>query len=222
MLKISIPTPCHEDWDAMIPNSQGRHCNSCVKTVIDFTNMSDEEVKHFFINKKEEKICGRFKNEQLHRITIELPQNIFYLSMPAWKKFLAACLLVFSTTLFSCETKLAGVVVFKPQQIEMSETGTIGKPVTPKLMGDTSIALPPDDSMSLKGDVRIIVDSVVSQGCSVPAPPIEEMGIIEEVPLIKIDTPVTNNLLFKKGEPKLIEKDTVKAGTDSCNNQIFY
>jgi hypothetical protein len=111
MLKISIPTPCHEDWGAMTPNEQGRHCTSCAKTVIDFTSMSDEEVKYFFINKKEEKVCGRFKNEQLHRIVIELPHNIFYLPMPGWKKFLVASLVTFSTTLFSCNTSIKGELV---------------------------------------------------------------------------------------------------------------
>ncbi len=93
---------------AMTPNEQGRHCTSCAKTVIDFTAMNDDEVKYFFLNKKEEKVCGRFKNVQLHRIIVELPHNIFYLQMPGWKKFLVASLLVFSTTLFSCETTVKG------------------------------------------------------------------------------------------------------------------
>jgi hypothetical protein len=55
MLKINIPTPCHEDWNAMIPNAQGRHCNACVKTVVDFTSMTDDEVKYFFLIKKKKK-----------------------------------------------------------------------------------------------------------------------------------------------------------------------
>jgi len=65
-MHISIPKPCHEDWTAMTPNEQGRHCNVCCKTVMDFTGMNDEEVKYFFIKKKKEApVCGRFKNEQL-------------------------------------------------------------------------------------------------------------------------------------------------------------
>ena len=91
----------------MTPDETGRHCSACAKSVVDFTGMIDEEVKHFFLNKKEdEKVCGRFKQIQLHSIVIELPQNIFSIQMPLWKKFLAACLIVFSTTLFSCETKV--------------------------------------------------------------------------------------------------------------------
>ena len=108
MLKISIPEPCHQDWDKMTAAETGRHCTACAKTVVDFTGMSDEAVQHYFINKKEDKVCGRFKQMQLQRIVIELPRNIFILQMPLWKKFLAACLIVFSTTLFSCETAIKG------------------------------------------------------------------------------------------------------------------
>jgi hypothetical protein len=34
---IIIPEPCHQNWDAMTPNEQGRHCTSCVNTVVDVT-----------------------------------------------------------------------------------------------------------------------------------------------------------------------------------------
>jgi hypothetical protein len=115
MLKISIPEPCHEDWNKMTPDETGRHCSSCAKSVVDFTGMSDHEVKHFFLNKKEEKVCGRFRQTQLQQIVIELPQNIFSMEMPLWKKFLAACLIVFSTTLFSCDTKISDQAAIQKQ-----------------------------------------------------------------------------------------------------------
>ncbi len=44
MQKITIAEPCHQNWDAMTPTEQGRHCQSCVKTVHDVSNLSDEEV----------------------------------------------------------------------------------------------------------------------------------------------------------------------------------
>jgi hypothetical protein len=108
MFKIAIPKPCHKDWNAMSPNQQGRYCTACAKTVTDFTLMSDEEIKSFFINKKDEEVCGRFKHEQLSRIVIDLPGNILYIDMPLWKKFLVACLIVFSASLFSCDTTING------------------------------------------------------------------------------------------------------------------
>jgi hypothetical protein len=122
--------------------------------------MSDEEVKHFFINKKEdERVCGRFKQTQLHRIVIELPQYIFSIQMPWWKKFLVACLVVFSTTLFSCETKIRDKVATNRETIELTgvmifQPDTIHKPPPPP---------PPDASVGvvfcppiMKGDVEMV------------------------------------------------------------------
>jgi hypothetical protein len=62
---ISIPKPCHENWDVMTPKDQGRFCLSCEKTVTDFTRMPDYEIINFFKNNKS--TCGRFTNTQLER-----------------------------------------------------------------------------------------------------------------------------------------------------------
>ncbi|MCU0320934.1 MAG: carboxypeptidase-like regulatory domain-containing protein [Chitinophagaceae bacterium] len=65
-LNIEIPESCHENWNAMQPNNQGRHCLSCQKTVVDFTAMTDAELINFFSNKKDN-VCGRFTSEQLDK-----------------------------------------------------------------------------------------------------------------------------------------------------------
>lgn len=65
-LSIHIPTPCHENWDAMTPQQQGRFCQSCAKTVVDFTNMTDSEVLNYFA-KASGNTCGRFMANQLQR-----------------------------------------------------------------------------------------------------------------------------------------------------------
>ncbi len=83
----------------MAPNHEGRYCNSCAKTVIDFTSMTDEEVQQFFFDHQYEAICGHFKRSQVHRIVIDLPENIFTIKMPAWMKFLVVCLLMFGISL---------------------------------------------------------------------------------------------------------------------------
>jgi hypothetical protein len=62
--KISIPDPCSESWDAMLVKDSGRFCNSCQKTVIDFTKMSDEDFVAYFRNNKEMP-CGRVTRQQL-------------------------------------------------------------------------------------------------------------------------------------------------------------
>lgn len=108
MLEVSIPKPCQEDWSKMIPNQQGRHCNACARTVVDFTQMNDEEVKHFLLARSSERICGRFHTDQLDRISIALPTNILEVQLSWWKRFLVASLLAFSTMLFSCEAVITG------------------------------------------------------------------------------------------------------------------
>jgi hypothetical protein len=65
--KITIPKPCHEDWDKMSPNEKGKHCCVCEKTVVDFTAMEPQEIKSFFEAKKGEKVCGHFKTEQVDK-----------------------------------------------------------------------------------------------------------------------------------------------------------
>ncbi|HTB07758.1 MAG TPA: carboxypeptidase-like regulatory domain-containing protein [Bacteroidia bacterium] len=65
-LKLSIPKPCSQDWDGMTKNNTGRHCHSCKKTVVDFSNFTDKELMEFF-KKATGKICGRLNPYQIDR-----------------------------------------------------------------------------------------------------------------------------------------------------------
>lgn len=49
----------------MQPEGNGRHCDSCCKTVVDFTGMSDAGILDYF--KQHSGICGRFTSGQLNR-----------------------------------------------------------------------------------------------------------------------------------------------------------
>ena len=64
-IQLSIPEPCHENWQNMTPKDQGRFCNSCAKVVVDFSTMADVEVLNYFSNLKNEKVCGRVLPVQL-------------------------------------------------------------------------------------------------------------------------------------------------------------
>ncbi len=99
-MKISIPEPCHENWGTMTPNEQGRFCGSCQKTVVDFTTFSAEDIQNYFTKHYGQKVCGRFKKQQLNSIDIQISSTIFS-QMSASRKFALALLLVFGTTLFS-------------------------------------------------------------------------------------------------------------------------
>ncbi len=67
-LKIAIPEPCQEDWNEMLPvaGTTGRHCASCVKSVVDFTGFTDAQV-HDYVRESGGKLCGRFRPDQLGR-----------------------------------------------------------------------------------------------------------------------------------------------------------
>lgn len=100
-MKINIPEPCNENWGSMTPNELGRFCISCQKTVVDFTNWSTPDIQNYFAKHYGQKVCGRFKNEQLSRINIQIPTQLFS-NIPPSRKFALALLIVFGTTLFSC------------------------------------------------------------------------------------------------------------------------
>jgi hypothetical protein len=226
MLKISIPVPCHQDWGAMTPTEQGRHCTSCAKTVIDFTSMSDDEVKYFFINKKEEKICGRFKNEQLHRIVIELPHNIFYITMPGWKKFLVASLVAFSTTIFSCDIKVKGDVIAKKEKIETIAHRTMDESIECKTIIDTTVTLPPPVCTATQGNIipLVIVGEIQAPLPIVPTTTGDSTILYNTT----MGTPAIITLPEKMGEIEILKSDSSKSKnllkTDSinCSTQTFY
>jgi hypothetical protein len=63
---ISVPKPCNENWENMSLDSNGRFCNSCEQIVVDFTTMTDQEILNF-LSKSQQKVCGRFKTEQVQK-----------------------------------------------------------------------------------------------------------------------------------------------------------
>ncbi|AHM60434.1 hypothetical protein D770_10885 [Flammeovirgaceae bacterium 311] len=83
--QLSIPRPCSEEWNNMTPTGKGAYCSSCRKEVVDFTAMSDREIREFF-NRPKEPVCGRFREVQL-----EQPYG-YVAAVPVWKKWLIAAM----------------------------------------------------------------------------------------------------------------------------------
>lgn len=109
-IQLTIPKPCHENWDKMNPVEQGRFCNSCQKQVMDFTGMSDEKLVAFF-RKSDSSVCGRFRKEQLET-DLMIPQKripwvkyFFQIALPA---------VLFSYKGYSQDIYTKGKVAFRP------------------------------------------------------------------------------------------------------------
>jgi len=85
--RITIPSPCHQSWQQMTPDGQGRHCLHCCKTVVDFSKMNSDEVIGHLANQTN--VCGRFAEHQLTTINRQLnDQNLTRTNN--WKKWLVA------------------------------------------------------------------------------------------------------------------------------------
>lgn len=69
-LRISIDKPCSEKWDSFEKNEDGGFCLSCQKTVVDFTQYSDEELISYFKKHAFSKTCGKMKRSQLKTYTL--------------------------------------------------------------------------------------------------------------------------------------------------------
>lgn len=67
---LSIPQPCHQSWNEMTPADKGRFCQSCQKTVTDFSTLSDSQFIDLLKN-KQTSACGRFTASQLNRVISE-------------------------------------------------------------------------------------------------------------------------------------------------------
>lgn len=136
-INISIPKPCHEDWEKMTKNEQGKFCNLCAKTVIDFTQKSIEEIKSILSVNAGTKLCGRFKNEQLSpQKTYIIDVNLLPINLSFKKAVRLAILVVLFSTLFSCSNhnneKILGEIYTDTSIISNTNFDTLNKPIQPE------------------------------------------------------------------------------------------
>lgn len=63
-MSIQINNPCTANWEQMMPAEKGRHCDTCAKTVYDFTQYTDQELLDF-LSKQKGEVCGRVQQSAL-------------------------------------------------------------------------------------------------------------------------------------------------------------
>ena len=119
---ISIPQPCHQNWNQMTPVEQGRHCTQCSKTVTDFTAMTNAEIINYFA--RQGNVCGRFGETQLaglnNYLTVEEKLGF------SWKKLTNAAAV---TSLFAAANVNAQEPTVGKVLISMTDSVVKGIPV---------------------------------------------------------------------------------------------
>ena len=163
MLFISIPEPCHEKWYEMTPTEHGAFCSLCSKTVVDFTNLSDEEVKNYFLSRLDQKTCGRFRNDQLvdHKNTLT---KLLDSSLPFWKKFLAIVVIIFGSLLTGCDQRNIGKMKAADS---FSKTENIN--MTGITIGETGSDTDPTDTSNLDCTItEVFTDGLIGETISMP------------------------------------------------------
>ena len=128
-IQLSIPEPCHQNWDGMTPTQHGRYCNACAKEVIDFSNMSDSDVLNYFLKEKNDTICGRAFPDQLDRNIYAASQKKKYWQ---WQYILTAFLFFMKPA----KTKAQGAVVYIT-----ADTASKGNPLKEKVSNIKKITI---------------------------------------------------------------------------------
>ncbi len=196
--RISIPRPCHEDWNAMTPNEQGRFCGQCAKTVTDFTGMAALEIQSYLLENSGTNVCGRLKSSQLDTVTIAIPERALYTQTKFRNIFLLALLVTMGTTLFSCNN---GQTI---GDVTIVETDTVTA-ARDSIKNDTRAIKSGDSATTIRLDKLEPMGKIELTGAVIvdPVPP-KALKPIDDILLGEVAPVYANDSLFKKNA------DTIK------------
>ena len=100
---LKIDKACQEVWDSMLTDNDGRFCELCEKSVIDFTGLSQKET--FKILKKSKGgICGRITHSQIKTPFLDITEPTKY-RLPHSKAVASIMLLASLSSIQSCDSK---------------------------------------------------------------------------------------------------------------------
>ncbi len=133
-INISIPQPCHENWETMTPSDRGRFCASCQKNVVDFNKASDREIVTAF--QKDSNLCSRFLNSQLNRDLVK-PEK----KNPVWLATFTAFISLFGLNEAVSQEKvpteqtdnraLGKYIITEPKPTEIEVSGVVSDKTGP-------------------------------------------------------------------------------------------
>ena len=154
-MEISIQKPCHENWDSFTPNEQGAFCGKCVKTVIDFSNKSLDEIKAFFAGKQDEKVCGRFEKTQLTSLSFDAFYNEFK-GFNFTKRFAVILYFTFGMWLFNASSVSAQTTIHEKGDVEVINPIMGGVRAMPPKQDTAKPFVKPHVKPTVKGKVKCV------------------------------------------------------------------
>ena len=156
---VIIPEPCHESWEKMTPTQTGRHCNSCEKTVVDFTAMSNDEIIVYLSERKQERVCGRFEGKQVRQPVVVTAQYLVSGHWSVTQAIRLAIFIVFSSSLFSCTNAQTG----KIEKTQILIEDQVSSQLVEEIMVGEPDMHPPPLVTFVEGGAEIMGDIALSQ-----------------------------------------------------------
>lgn len=104
---LKINNSCNENWNKMSPNNGGKFCDSCAKTVIDFTHLESKDVFEI-LKKSKSDTCARVTKSQLNTPYLDIKESKQY-QLPYSKTAAGIMLAATITSVQSCDLKYSKV-----------------------------------------------------------------------------------------------------------------
>ena len=216
-LKISIPTPCHENLGQMDKTDNGRFCLSCQKEVIDFTKMSDEDMILYFERKKSSapKVCGTFRVNQVleNKKMIEIPIQTYFKAKTSNQRFLWMLFACMGMWFVSCNSKTNGEVqisVVDSSINDKDEDTTESQEMN--LTGDTIYSNEPIEKPKKIEPVETITGELSESVTGFVAPPLKGGCVIPEN-IEEETTFIKGKVAFPADTVKQLQLDVPKKDT---------
>ena len=172
---ISIPQPCQQDWQQMPSVDNGRHCVQCSKTVIDFTEMTNQQIFKYLSSRNQ--LCGKFGENQLPNFNQYLAGEKHWRKF-SWKKMVFSAFIFWILSIVKTEAKFkmpAGGLIIEPIKysnnsgvlsFEKSDTLTCKGQTAKDIKLDTEACLNgiPDPEIKVNVELTGWLGGIVVQG----------------------------------------------------------
>ena len=174
-MKVEIKEPCNESWENMKIGLVSRHCESCKKDVMDFTQKTRAEIILYLLSHPNDDVCGRMNSTQFdfHHDDIPILIEAFRTSKTSVNaSFLILTLVCLS--LASCSSDNSG----KKSKIDPPKESRIIKGFTDKnVIEEVSVPVKVEKKVSKKTNCAI--QEVKKGELLLGEPAIEGMMVIE-------------------------------------------